>query len=136
MKTFKTGEKVGYGLYISAKALDIRFVGSDGETLEGKRGVEYTRLSGLLVVAAAPVIGGVFAMAFPFIVIGMVFAALFKGVYSLVAGTVKEHAHLATMQWQPTAAYLKKNERDAKENKDGSELGELNKEVQDRKNNE
>ena len=138
MKTFNTGDKVKYGLYIAPQAFDMRFVGADTETLEGKRGAQYYRLPGLLVIAAAPVLGGLFAMSFPIIVIAMVIGALIKAITSGVTNAVRERSHLVNMQWQPTAAYLNKRDRDSKDKdtKTSSELSDLNREVQNRRKEE
>jgi len=139
MKAYKSGTQVDYGIYISPKALDFRFVGADSETLEGKDGAQYFRLPTLLAIIAAPALGGLFVMTFPLIVVLMVVAALVKAISSLFTSLVHERAHLINMHWQPSAAYLNKKRRPGKTEdagKDSGELKQLEKEVADRKREE
>ncbi|OFZ17779.1 MAG: hypothetical protein A2X94_04220 [Bdellovibrionales bacterium GWB1_55_8] len=140
MKDYKAGEKVGYGLYVSPKALDVRFVGSDDETLAGKRGSAYYRLPALLMIAAAPVLGGIFVMAFPLMVLLMVAGAILRLVYNTVSSAVEARTHLLQMNWQPSAAYLNKDKSERKEGENTTEktneLKDLNQEVQKRRNEE
>ncbi|HAR42188.1 MAG TPA: hypothetical protein DCS07_06095 [Bdellovibrionales bacterium] len=139
MKTYKSGTQVQYGIYISPKALDFRFVGADNETLEGKSGAQYYRLPTLIAILSAPALGGLFVMTFPVIVVIMVALAIVKAITSAVSSLVQERAHLVNMQWQPSAAYLNKKRRAGKSEsaqKNSAELQKLEKEVADRKQEE
>ena len=117
MKTYQSGQTAEYGIYVAPKALDFRFVGADGERLEGKGSINYYRLPALLMIALSPVIGGVFVMAFPLIVVGFVIGLTVKVAASKVKAMAHEYAHLSTMRWEPTAAYLNKIEKEKKETK-------------------
>ena len=107
MKTFRTGQSVAYGVYASLRAFDVRYVGADGEDLDGRAGAEYVRVPTLLMLALAPVAGGLFVIAFPALVLGLVVAAATKPAWSALASLADKRAHLAVVQWQPTAAYLR-----------------------------
>jgi hypothetical protein len=104
MKTSKNGDQVTFGVYASMKPVDIRFVGADGETLEGKAGALYRRIPTLAMVALAPVFGGVFVMAFPALVVMLAIVGLARFAGRQLVG---DTAHLAVMRWEPTTAYLK-----------------------------
>ena len=139
MKTYNAGSKVGYGLYVSPKALDVRFVGSDEETLAGTKGKAYFRMPTLLMVLAAPILGGLFVLAFPVMVLLMVVVAIARLIYKTAASAVEARSHLLEMNWQPSAAYLNKNKP---EQKDGAseakvtELKDLKDEVASRRRDE
>ena len=125
MKTYKSGSQVGYGLYVAPGALDVRFVGAEGETLEGKADAKYFRLPALLMILASPVIGGVFVLAFPLIVLMIAAYAVVQFFGNKASEAVGNNSHLAFMRWEPTAAYLKKT---GKKDNDGK------KDSQDKKN--
>lgn len=116
MKTYRSGEKVGYGLYVAPNVLDVRFVGSEGETLEGKDHGKYVRLPVVLMVLASPIIGGVFVLAFPLLVVLIAAYAVLEFGLAKIGSVAKANAHLAFMRWEPTAAYLNKKNKKEKEN--------------------
>lgn len=111
MKTYRNGDSARYGLYVSIWMPDARFVSSDGEPLEGHTGTKYVRIPSVFLALLAPVLGGVFVVAFPF----LVFAAAVAAVTTLVVGKLRsasaKHAYLVRMGWEPSAAYLRKLER-------------------------
>lgn len=117
MKTYKSGENARYGIYIAPRALDFRFVGADGERLEGKDGASYLHLPALLVILASPVLGGVFVLGFPVLVVGFVAVMIAKLAGEQTRALYEQHLHLSINRWEPTTAYLnkvKKNEEKKK----------------------
>ena len=118
MKTYRTGENAGYGLYMATNKLDVRFVGSDGETIEGKEGARYVRLPTLLMVLFSPVLGGIFVMTFPVLVVLIAVYAVVQVVSNKTKNVLERHLHWTVLNWDPTAAYLnkKKNPKNTKQN--------------------
>lgn len=76
MKRYTQGQEAPIGLYIAARALDMRLVESGESILRGKPGAQYIHLPLVVAVALGPVIGGLFAVALPL----MVFAAIGQAV--------------------------------------------------------
>ncbi|TNF35365.1 MAG: hypothetical protein EP329_06280 [Deltaproteobacteria bacterium] len=103
MKRYENGTEAPYGLYLSASPIDVRFVGAEGEALDGREGARYLHLPAWMVVALGPALGGAFVMAFPLLVIaavlGLALTLTFKGL-----GT--KHSYVARANWQPAAAYF------------------------------
>ena len=122
-QTFRTDARAPYGVYLSTRPLDVRFVGADGETLEGRPGVGYRRLPTALVVAAGPLFGALFVVAFPVLVAIGLLAAL--------RARVADHpAWLAAPRFQPGAVRLQRDTGDADE---ALELAALRREVDTRR---
>ncbi len=76
MKTYQTAELAPYGLYLSFKPFDLSFVGAEGEALEGQPQAKYSRIPTPMLIVLSPVIGGVFVIAFPILVLVAIAAAL------------------------------------------------------------
>jgi len=138
MKTYQTGQSVAYGVYASLRALDVRYVGADGEALDGRAGAQYWRVPTLLMLALAPVAGGLFVIAFPALVLGLAVAAATRPAWSALAGLADRRAHLAVVQWQPTAAYLRPPQEEppaegAAAQSDAQPLADLEREVSARR---
>lgn len=106
MTTLHTGEKAKYGVYLCGWPLDLRFVGADGEALDGRRGLTYRRIPTLLLLALAPVLGGVFVLAFPALVLALALAAVGRRLWRSATGLAEDKAHLVVLNWDPQAAYL------------------------------
>lgn len=117
MKKLTTGESAQYGLYVSTRPLDIRFAGADGESLEGLPDANYVRLPTLAVVAAAPMLGGAFVLAFPLLVILASIVCVARLVAKAVHKSAGEHAYLAQPRWEPMTSYLNRGKDE--EGKDG-----------------
>lgn len=126
MKTYQNNENAPYGLYLSFRRPDIRFVGADGESLEGVDGATYRRLPTPLVVAAGPVLGGLFVIAFPVLIILATIVGLGRLITTRVRATADEHAYLASGRYEPSMAYLNKGEGEGED----AELADLEKEVE------
>lgn len=104
-KTYRAGEQVSYGVYVSTKPVNMHYMSAD-EELPGTDETTYRRLPTLLVAAASPAIGGIFVMTFPLIILAGVAVALGKFTKQTVQRMATNKAHLVQMNWQPTAAYL------------------------------
>ncbi len=111
MKFYKTGEQVNYGLYISPRAMDMCFIGAEGEALNGVPGAMYARLPVLLMLVLSPAFGGVFVMSFPVIVVAMVAYVMFQGIALMIKNMFRRHANLVVMRWEPTMAYFNKKNK-------------------------
>ena len=107
MKRYETGSEAPYGLYVTARPPDIRFVGAEGESLEGHEGAKYMHLPMWTVVALGPVMGGFFLVSFPLLVIGALLVALSRAIAGKFAN---QHAWVARGGYQPVAAYFKGDE--------------------------
>ena len=121
MNTYSTGQSAPYGVYASAKPLDLCFVSAEGDTLEGKDGSRYVRIPTLLVIALSPAIGGAFVMLFPVLILAALAGTLAQVVARGVRSAFNRNAHVAQMRWEPAAAYLHKNGEDADESADDAE---------------
>ena len=108
MRTYRANESCQYGLYFSLRGLDMRFVGGDGESLMGKRGVTYYRLPNTLLVLASPLIGGLFVLSFPLIILGMTSVLATYALAKMVWSFAAPKAYLTSLRWEPTLAYLAK----------------------------
>ena len=124
MKKLTTGEAAQYGLYVSTRPLDIRFVGADGESLEGLPEANYVRLPTLAVVAAAPVLGGAFVLAFPLLVILASVVCVARLVAKAVHKTAGDHAYLAQSRWEPVTSYLNRGKDEDGEADKAAEPGD------------
>lgn len=78
MTTYRDGQSAPYGLFVSFRPLDTRFVGAAGEELEGIPGAHYKRLPNMVAVAMAPVLGGLFVVLFPLVVLLVSAAGLWR----------------------------------------------------------
>lgn len=88
-----------YGLYLSTKPLDVRFVGAEGEDLEGTAET-YMRVPTVLSFVLAPVLGAVFVVAFPVVIfVAVSFAVLVK--FNELA-----EPHWVPARFQPTVSFL------------------------------
>ncbi|TNF28484.1 MAG: hypothetical protein EP329_17805 [Deltaproteobacteria bacterium] len=131
MKRYETGETATYGIYIARNMFDVRFVGADGEALEGRKGGSYMRLPTWLVVAVGPALGGMFVMAFPLLVIATIFGTLGVGLFRKLGG--QRHAYVARSGWQPAAAYFKHDQTEGGgEGAGDPEMAQLETEVAER----
>ena len=141
MKKYRVGESVDYGIYFCPRMLDLRFVGADTEMLDGKLGGEYFRIPSILLVAIAPIIGGVFVMAFPLMVVAMSVFAVLMAAGRAFAEASKSMAPLFDLRWQPLTAYLNRRKRtktpgEVEPPLSEHELDELEREVEDRRTSE
>ena len=107
MKDFSANEPAPAGVYLSSWPPDLRMVGADGELLEGRDGGKYRRLPTLVVIALGPVLGGVFVLALPLLVIAAVLYGAVRLLRDKASASLPGGAALATHRWQPSASYLR-----------------------------
>ncbi|MBK8010538.1 MAG: hypothetical protein IPK13_04265 [Deltaproteobacteria bacterium] len=74
MKSYVAGPGVPSGIYLSALPADLAIVHEDGR-LVGPEGARYRRIPLILAVAMGPVIGGMYAVAFPLLILWAVACA-------------------------------------------------------------
>lgn len=87
-KTYAGGTAVKSGYYADAKSFAFANIATDGLALPGGPERRYFRVPTLVVLVAAPALGGLFVVALPFIGFGVVARA----VVNAVAGGAKEVA--------------------------------------------
>jgi len=104
---YRSGQNVSYGMYVSTRPLDVRFVGVDGEKLEGRDDAEYRHIPNAMAMLAAPVLGGLFVISFPITIFLAAARAMTQAAGQKVNELSEENAHLARHAWQPQAAFLK-----------------------------
>ncbi len=106
MTRYENQDAAPYGLYFSTRPLDVRFVGAEGERIDGVPGATYRHVPTPLAVALAPVLGGLFVIAFPFVI----FAAAITGVARLLGVGAREAAtstaRVATTRYAASAAWI------------------------------
>jgi len=110
MKTYETGQPATYGVYASAWPPDLCVVSADGDALAGKDGVTYRRLPLPLVVAAGPILGGMFVLTFPLLVLAAVATVVAQVVRDRVRAVRESHAHLVRLRWEPATSFLRAGE--------------------------
>ena len=76
------------GTYLNTKRFALTQVSNDGDALPGAAGEEWVRVPTAVAIAAAPILGGLFVVAFPFVGLATVAA----GVARKLAGGVKDGA--------------------------------------------
>ena len=95
MTTFESGTAVRNGYYVDTAGFAVTTVSSDGGKLPGAPGTRWVRVPVLAMMAAAPILGGLFVVALPFIGFGMGAWALGRAVGARIKGGAAEIA--ATM---------------------------------------
>lgn len=91
MKRYLENSTAPAGIYVSIHSFDVRVNDGNDTRLVGKPGAEYFRIPFAALVVAGPVLGALFAMAFPFVV----FAALLTGMskHAAAARTATKTVH-------------------------------------------
>ncbi len=108
MKNYKANQPCPYGFYVSPGALDAHFVGADGESFAAKNDKAYYHLPNALLILISPLIGGLFVLAFPAIILGSFAVLATYSVGKLVWSFLMPRAFLLGNRWEPTMAYLTK----------------------------
>lgn len=85
MTTYTGGTRVQSGYYLETKTYRFVNVATDGTVLPGGAHVRYVKMPVMAVMAAAPVLGGLFVVALPFLGIGLTVHALAKKLGSATA---------------------------------------------------
>jgi hypothetical protein len=106
MATYVGGTQVKSGYYMDPSKLAFANVEEDGGTLPGGAEARWKRVPVVLVVAAAPVLGGLFVVAFPFIGFGVAAYAIGRKLTSRARAGAKEIAATVAPAWRPGEAHL------------------------------
>lgn len=106
MATYVGGTQVKSGYYMDASTLAFANVEKDGGTLPGGAKTRWKRVPVLLVVAAAPLLGGLFVVAFPLLGFGVAAYALGRKLTSRARAGAKEIAATVAPSWAPGEAHL------------------------------
>jgi hypothetical protein len=78
MEAVHSGDRVKAGVYLAPSTFDVKYVGAEGETLQGKEAVAYRKVPTALLMIGGPILGGLFVVAFPLIMLGALVYALVK----------------------------------------------------------
>lgn len=142
MKRYPSHNPAPYGLYFCPWPPDARFVGAPGEPLEGRAGRQYLRLPTVLALLMAPVLGGLFVVAFPFLIFAALVVVAAEPLGKRIKAAFESREHLVRVRWSPAVAYLNHDEEeegetcsDEQEPSDG-ELVDLEEEVAKRRDDE
>ena len=99
---YKAGEQAARGNYWNFSNGERISLGSEG-MLPGDSGTTYVKAHPVLVLAAGPVLGLVYAAFLPFIGIAMLLQVL---VTKAFGGALESGAKVATFNWSPSRAFL------------------------------
>ncbi len=128
MKELKGGNKVPGGFYFHKGNWEITVVQGEKGVLPGNEETTWVRIPTLVMLAGAPVMGGLFVVFLPFLGFAMLFNHLGKKAAGGLRRAADEVGAAVGPDWQPgmaTFAGKKKAKKDAKaakeEKKDESE---------------
>jgi len=99
---YKAGEQAARGNYWNFSNGERISLGSEG-MLPGDSGTTYVKAHPVLVLAAGPVLGLVYAAFLPFIGIAMLLKVM---VTKAFGGALESGAKVATFNWSPSRAFL------------------------------
>ncbi|HYS82533.1 MAG TPA: hypothetical protein VEM76_17625 [Anaeromyxobacteraceae bacterium] len=106
MTTYAGGTAVKSGYYLDLRTFTFAQVARDGGKLPGGDEQGFTRVPAMLVLAAAPVLGGAFVVALPFIAFGVTAYAIGKRLTGVGHAGAREVAATLAPPWAPGAAHL------------------------------
>jgi hypothetical protein len=106
MATYVGGTQVKSGYYMDASHLSFTAIQKDGGALPGGAETRWKRVPTMLVVAAAPVLGGLFVVAFPLVGFGVAAYAIGRKLSGRVRAGAKEIAATVAPTWVPGEAHL------------------------------
>jgi len=108
MKTYRSGETVAPGLYLSVRQLAFKAVDEEGP-LPGAAGETYRRVPALMMLVVGPLLGLVYVMFLPFLGVAMVTWLLgVKGVHAAEA-TARQAARVLRPGWEPAMAFFSRS---------------------------
>ena len=115
------GDRAGKGNYWNFSTGERITMSAEGE-LPGKDDTVYYKANPIVILAAAPVLGLLYAVFLPFIGIAIL---LRVAVAKMLGGTAEGLSRVATFNWSPSAAYLagRRHKTAAKEGKAQEEKG-------------
>ncbi|HEY4659235.1 MAG TPA: hypothetical protein VIH11_06980 [Gemmatimonadaceae bacterium] len=100
------GTQVKSGTYMDASSLAFVNVEKDGGALPGGAETRWRRVPGMLLVAAAPVLGGLFVIALPIIGFGAAAYAIGRKLTGHARAGAKEIAATVAPPWAAGEAHL------------------------------
>jgi hypothetical protein len=106
MTTYAGGTQARSGYYIDPSSFTFTSVASDGAKLPGGAEARWMRVPVMLVMVAAPVLGGLFVVAFPFIGFGVAVHAVGRKLGLGARAGAKEIAATVAPPWAPGEAHL------------------------------
>jgi hypothetical protein len=106
MTTYTGGTQVKSGYYVDTAGFAVATISRDGLSLPGGSGARWVRVPALAVMAAAPVVGGLFVVALPFLGFGLGAWALGRAVAGKLKGGAEELAATVAPTWAPGEAHL------------------------------
>ena len=109
------GDRAGKGNYWNFSTGERITMSAEG-SLPGQEDTVYYKANPFVILAAAPVLGLIYAVFLPFIGIAIL---LRVAVAKMLGGTAEGLSRVATFNWNPSAAYLagRRHKKEAKEGK-------------------
>jgi len=110
----------------------------DGDTLEGRAGAQYFRLPSILLLLASPIIGGLFVILFPVMILAAFGIALATVIVRFLRPAADRASLLANVGWQPAEAGFNGTKQDgeappAAEGAEDADLKKLAEQVEARR---
>jgi hypothetical protein len=115
MTTYAGGTQVKSGYYVDTSSFGFAHVARDGGKLPGRDDRSYTRVPVALVLVAAPVLGGLFVVALPFIGFGVTAYAVGKRLAGIGRAGAREVAATVAPPFVPGEAHLTGDAREKSE---------------------
>ena len=106
MTRFNGKQTVNGGYYLNLKTWEIATVREDHGQLPGSAADQYAHLPVLALMVLAPVMGGLFAVALPFLGFAMPIQAAGKKLVQVSGKAMSELMATLAPSWQPGEAYL------------------------------
>ncbi|HEX7623718.1 MAG TPA: hypothetical protein VF400_09125 [Anaeromyxobacteraceae bacterium] len=106
MATYVGGTAVKRGYYIDGASFEFTTVERDGSALPGGPERRWLHLPVLVVMAAAPALGGLFVVAFPLIGFGVLAYSIAKKLVPAARAGVREIGATLSPSWVPGEAHL------------------------------
>ncbi|MDF1564037.1 MAG: hypothetical protein P1V51_13395 [Deltaproteobacteria bacterium] len=128
MKNYFSNQPVPRGVYFNLNPIDLQFVSSDDEILEGEPGANYVRIPTFLALLGSPLLGVAFVILFPVLIFASIAVLAAQALSKKAGEAVREQAPLLRMQGAPVASYLQR-ENEGEEGSDRDELSDLETEV-------
>jgi len=135
MASYAGGTLVKSGYYIDGKSFAFVNIARDGEKLPGGPEARFVRVPVLVVMAAAPALGGLLVVALPFIGFGVAAQAIARGLARGARKGAREIAATLAPSLVPGEAHLagKPAEKGAQGTAEDREAETLAKEIEERR---
>jgi hypothetical protein len=114
MKTFESGNTVAGGYYWNLGKWEMATVQGEAGRLDGHAGDKYVKVPLPLVLAVAPMMGGLFVMFLPFIGFALTADAAARAGIKAARELGADLASLVTPGWRPGEAHMQGKRPDEK----------------------